>query len=214
MKKGLLIALLMLSGAAQANVLCMVDGYTKTNGTVVASYVRNQTACVTTTPASSAGGLSASTAAKILSGVGIIVGLIQLHDAYNNSVVDDIRKEDHKIVECKPSDALVKELQLRGFGGPVPGIATIFVGKEKMIILSYSVIYTGMKVHHTSNFSRTSDEGIYKSTHIFYNTLFDANEAKFPNFKVKIGRSEVDMYSCKITYEIKIKDEDSTEQSL
>jgi hypothetical protein len=196
MKKALIVGLAMMSGAVQANVLCVVDGYTKATGTVVASYIRSQTACVTTNYASTAGGLTASTAAKILSGVGILIGAIALKDASNRSIAEEITKESHQVIDCSPNIGKQGDYPSR------PGKMQIIVGKEKAIALYSSIMYTGHALDHTM--ALYLDEGVYKQRHWLSKATFDPLSTRLLNLVV----NNQDMYSCKVAAEINIKDEE------
>jgi hypothetical protein len=129
---GLILALGSIS--ANANVLCNV--VTKDPRYHVSSYVRSQTACVTTTHA------GASSAGAQLARLGLVVGLFMtvefLADQYVKSTVEEIVNADYKIVSCN-----IKHKEYN-----------FLVGKERMVNKETTKVY------------KKASEGIYKSSNL------------------------------------------------
>jgi len=102
MKKVIISAALSLvSLTSNANVLCNVSSYTTSAGTVVAGYIRSQTACVTTTYAST------SSIATQLVRVGTVVAITTLLSTFLENkkneiqaISQDIVKGDYELVSC------------------------------------------------------------------------------------------------------------------
>jgi hypothetical protein len=99
MKKTLIVALMMMAGIAQAQVMCLVSEYTKQSGTHVDAYWRNQTACHNGTGGSAGIG-------PAMGAISILNSLTAYLENKKKETREDIERQAivaHKIISCRPN---------------------------------------------------------------------------------------------------------------
>ena len=187
MKKTLILSLMFATGIASANTLCWVSSYTKQNGTFVSSYIRQQTACVKSTPV-----MATAENLAVLKAVAYLGAILGLMNAREDSLSQEISVANRKIYNCPWPE------NKKYIGSNKSKDTTVFLTSEKAYTL---VEVDNPFLKSITNILDKESENSFKRSALMGYTTFDSSTNSM--FHKNVFGDEIS-WSCKLTHEIEI----------
>ncbi len=184
--KKLLLAILLtfFFGSAHANTLCWVSSYTRADGVFVSSYIRQQTACVKSTPV-----MPTAENLAVLKAVAFVGGILALINLNEKSKQDEILNTNHTIFSCSWNDESFQRMS------PAP---TVFVTHEKAYMVQQ---VDNPFLKSMTNVLDKKDDDLFRKDALLGWTEFNSSTGDV-TFSSK-GKYSM---SCRKTHEVEIRD--------